>query len=72
VKRNPYHLRMPAWMQDNVRRGAELVGGQGGPSPDFMFATLYRVRRWKNGRLEDAYAGGKQISVRESPASVVR
>ena len=30
VKRNPYHLLMPAWMQDNVRRGAELVGGQGG------------------------------------------
>ena len=39
VARNPYHLRLPAWMIDNVRRGAELVGGQGGaarhlsPSP---------------------------------------
>ncbi|HEX9048573.1 MAG TPA: PIG-L family deacetylase, partial [Verrucomicrobiae bacterium] len=30
VRRNPYHLRLPAWLQDNVRRGAELVGGQGG------------------------------------------
>src|SRR5262245_8235825 len=30
VKRNPYHLLLPAWMMDNVRRGAELVGGQGG------------------------------------------
>jgi len=45
VRRNPYHLRMPAWMIDNVRRGAELVGGQGGAAPDFMFATLYRVRQ---------------------------
>ena len=30
VERNPYHLLLPAWMQDNVRRGGELVGGQGG------------------------------------------
>ncbi|MCX6906599.1 MAG: PIG-L family deacetylase, partial [Verrucomicrobia bacterium] len=27
VQRNPYHLGQPAWMQDNVRRGAEIVGG---------------------------------------------
>ena len=43
VQRNPYHARLPAWMMDNVRRGAELVGGPsprrsgfvhaGGPSP---------------------------------------
>ena len=26
VRRNPFHLRMPAWMQDNVRLGAEVVG----------------------------------------------
>jgi N-acetylglucosamine malate deacetylase 1 len=42
VARNPYHLRLPMWMIDNVRRGAELVGGQGGHAPDFTFATLYR------------------------------
>ena len=50
VARNPYHLSLPAWMQDNVRRGGELVGGQGGAVPDFSFATLYRLRKWeKNG-----------------------
>lgn len=65
VRRNPYHLRMPAWMIDNVRRGAELVGGQGGAAPDFMFATLYRLRQWKNGRAHEAYAGGRQISARD-------
>src|SRR5262249_326304 len=52
VKQNPYPLRMPAWLRDNVRRGAELVGGQGGAAPDFLFATLYRARCWKNGGVE--------------------
>lgn len=70
VKRNPYHLRMPAWMQDNVRRGAELVGGQGGAAPDFMFATLYRLRRWKNGAVQDVYAGGRHLSRTDSPADL--
>jgi LmbE family N-acetylglucosaminyl deacetylase len=70
VRRNPYHLRMPAWLQDNVRRGAELVGGQGGVAPDFAFATLYRLRRWKNGRVENIYSGGKQISATENPGDV--
>ncbi|HTR41078.1 MAG TPA: PIG-L family deacetylase [Pseudomonadales bacterium] len=68
VQRNPYHLRMPAWLQDNVRRGAELVGGQGGAAPDFAFATLYRLRQWKNGGVIDIYSGGKQISVAENAA----
>ncbi|MGJ8656993.1 MAG: PIG-L deacetylase family protein [Akkermansiaceae bacterium] len=48
VARNPYHLLLPAWMQDNVRRGGELVGGQGGAAPNFKFATLYRLSRWEN------------------------
>src|SRR5262249_26046144 len=51
VERNPYHLLLPAWMQDNVRRGGELVGGQGGAAPDWTFSTLYRVCRFRAGRL---------------------
>lgn len=43
VRRNPYHLRHPGRMFDNVRRGAEVVGKSGGPAPDFPFAELYRV-----------------------------
>ena len=70
VRRNPYHLRLPAWLQDNVRRGAELVGGQGGAAPDFTFATLYRLRQWKNGRVENIYDGGKQISATENPDGI--
>jgi len=55
VERNAYHLRFPAYMADNVRRGAELVGGQGGQSPDFPFGQLYRVLVNKNGKLRAAF-----------------
>jgi LmbE family N-acetylglucosaminyl deacetylase len=61
VQRNPYHLLVPAWMQDNVRRGGELVGGQGGAAPDFSFATLYRLRRRARGGLEAVDEGGGNI-----------
>ena len=61
VQRNPYHLVQPSWMQDNVRRGGELVGGQGGAAPDFTFCTLYRYRRWNNARFEALYTGGRSL-----------
>ncbi len=51
VQRNPYHLRLPSWMSDNVRRGGELLGGQGGTAPDYHFATLYRLSFWEGGGL---------------------
>jgi len=58
VGRNPYHLTLPAWMQDNVRRGGEIVGGQGGAVPDFAFATLYRLRKWENGGFVQCLESG--------------
>ncbi|MEY2409936.1 MAG: hypothetical protein QOF48_2606 [Verrucomicrobiota bacterium] len=67
VRRNPYHIRMPAWLVDNVRRGGELVGGQGGAAPDFQFATLYRLRRWQAGAFQSVFHGGKFLSQNESP-----
>ena len=70
VRRNPYHLRMPAWMQDNVRLGSELVGGQGGDAPDFDFATLYRVRLWQASLLRDAWENGRQLPSSVNPGSV--
>jgi LmbE family N-acetylglucosaminyl deacetylase len=51
VRRNPYHARLPAWLIDNVRRGAELVGGQGKAAPDFAFGAIYRLGKWSRGRL---------------------
>jgi len=66
VKRNPYHRSLPAWMQDNVRRGGELVGGQGSTAPDFTFATLYRLRRWGNGILSDAVKPGETLAMSDN------
>lgn len=67
VRRNPYHLIQPAWMQDNVRRGGELVGGQGKGPPDFLFATLYRLRRWARGELTPAWSGGRHLAAGDDP-----
>jgi LmbE family N-acetylglucosaminyl deacetylase len=72
VRRNPYHLRLPAWMQDNVRRGAEWLGGQGGVAPDFLFATLYRIRRWHNGKANEWFKGVGHISAVDFPGDFFR
>lgn len=66
VARNPYHLLLPAWMIDNVRRGAELVGGQGGAAPDFKLAVLCRVRKRVNGGWVKPFEGGKLLPKTES------
>jgi LmbE family N-acetylglucosaminyl deacetylase len=66
VERNPYHISLPAWMNDNVRRGGELVGGQGGAVPEFTFATLYRLRRFEHGELKDVFTEGRVISRKDS------
>jgi LmbE family N-acetylglucosaminyl deacetylase len=71
VQRNPYHLLVPAWMQDNVRRGGELVGGQGGAAPDFVFCTLYRLRRWRSGQLEAVYTGGRNLPADVNAATLL-
>ena len=70
VRRNPYHLRQPAWMQDNVRRGGELVGGQGGAAPDITFATLYRLRYWRAGGWEKVYDGGRVLTCASAPGDL--
>ena len=62
VQRNPYHLLLPAWMMDNVRRGSEVAGGQGGAAPDFAFSVLYRLRKWTGGQPNRLFEGGKQVS----------
>ncbi|MFN3860209.1 MAG: PIG-L deacetylase family protein [Roseateles sp.] len=50
IARNPYHLRLPAFLADAVRRGGELVLGAGEAPPDFAFATLYRLVACRAGR----------------------
>ena len=70
VRRNPYHVRMMAWLIDNVRRGGELVGGQGGAAPDFLFGTLYRLRRWRRGKFEPMLERGRFLSTSDDPAGL--
>ena len=50
IERNPYHLRLPAFLADSVRRGGELVLGAGEAPPDFAFATLYRLVAYRAGQ----------------------
>jgi N-acetylglucosamine malate deacetylase 1 len=72
VRRNPYHARLPAWMLDNVRRGGELVCGRGVASPDFMFGTIYRLRKWSRIRLSEVLKNGKCLSRSENAAELFR
>jgi LmbE family N-acetylglucosaminyl deacetylase len=70
VRRNPYHLRHPGRMIENVRRGAEVVGGQGGAAPDFPFAELYRLafmagRDWIAPRPGGRVIGAEKIDWQE-------
>jgi len=65
VTRNPYHAGLPAWMIDNVRRGGELVLGQGAPRPDITFATLYRWQRWARGAFNPVASAGRTVSSRD-------
>jgi N-acetylglucosamine malate deacetylase 1 len=69
VQRNPYHTSLPAWMIDNVRRGSELVLGQGAAAPPFTFATLYRLQRWENGGFQSVHGRGCALSVHDDVAA---
>lgn len=61
VKRNPQHVNLPPWMQDNVRRGSEIVGVPGGTAPPFEFATIYMTRKWQNGGIVEYLEEGKFV-----------
>jgi LmbE family N-acetylglucosaminyl deacetylase len=69
VRRNPYHLTLPAWMMDNVRRGGEWVGGQGKAAPEFLFGTLYRLRNWIGDRFEEDTAAPGFVDAAQDPAT---
>jgi len=65
VRRNPYHLRHPARLLENVRLGAEVVGGQGGAAPDFPFAELYRLVFVAGRNVLEPRPGGRVIGPAE-------
>lgn len=51
IQRNPYHLRLPAWMMDSVRRGSEVVSGKGTEAPSMTFGVLYQLQLFKAGKF---------------------
>lgn len=51
VERNPYHLRLPAWMMDNVRRGSEIISGKGSEAKQMAFGVLYQLQIFKTGKF---------------------
>ncbi|HAL91690.1 MAG TPA: PIG-L family deacetylase [Verrucomicrobia bacterium] len=61
IERNDYAARLPAWMSDNVRRGAELVGGRGAAAPAIAHATLYRARQRAGGKWRTEFRSGRII-----------
>jgi N-acetylglucosamine malate deacetylase 1 len=71
VKRNPYHARLPSWMVDNVRR-AEIVGGPGATPPDFTFGTIYRLQKWRGGKIQKIFNGGKFLGAKKKPTGFFR
>lgn len=71
VSRNPYHVRTPMWMIDNVRRGGEIVGRQGGTPPDFVYGTNYRIRKWERGEKVNPFAEGQFISAQTDICSIL-
>lgn len=61
MARNDYAARLPAWMSDNVRRGAELLGGAGSAAPRIAHATLYRARIRAGGKWRAPFRGGRIV-----------
>jgi len=62
MRRNPYHLLHPCRLMDNVRRGSEVVGGQGAAAQPFTFAELYHVVFMKGREIVPPRPGGCIIS----------
>lgn len=72
VARNPYHLRLPAWMMDNVRRGAELLSGKGALAPNMAFAVLYQLQLFKKGKVGNMKLKKSVINNEENIAQIFK
>ncbi len=65
VKRNPYHLLQPHRLMNNVRRGSEVLGGQGGAAQRYSFAELYRVSFLRGREVVEPKPGSVMIGPKE-------
>lgn len=58
MRRNPFHLLHPCRLMDNVRRGSEVVGGQGAAGRNFAFAEIYNMASVQRRKRVPAPPGG--------------
>lgn len=72
IERNPYHLRLPAWMMDNVRRGSEIVNGKGEASAPMAFGVLYQLQRAKDGKLSTLQLKDPFLDTKKDLAQIFR
>jgi LmbE family N-acetylglucosaminyl deacetylase len=66
MTRNPYHRLHACRLMDNVRRGSEVVGGQGAAARDFTFAEIYNVSFMKGRERIPAKPGGRIVEPSET------
>ncbi|HUI43369.1 MAG TPA: PIG-L family deacetylase [Terriglobia bacterium] len=69
MRRNPYQLLQPCRLMDNVRRGSEVVGGQGAAAQPFTLAELYRVSFQRGRNAVAPRPGGRMLPASE-PATL--
>ncbi len=65
ISRNPYHLRLPAGMMDNVRRGSEVIGGKGTDATNMAFGMIYQLQIFKNGKFSSLKLKTPFLTVKE-------
>lgn len=59
IARNPYHLSLPAWLHDNVRRAGERVAGAGMSVPDWTFGVPCDIQQWGGRLARPVWSGGR-------------
>ena len=65
---SPARARVDAGQRPPRQRAG---GGQGGAAPDFTFATIYRLRRWRNGHLEQVHDGSRALPASTSAGTLL-
>ena len=55
------------WPLIHRRSRYSVAKVKSGAAPDFTFATLYRLRRWHGGELQNVYEGGRYLSCADNP-----
>ncbi|MDR3449917.1 MAG: PIG-L family deacetylase [Alphaproteobacteria bacterium] len=68
--RNPFDVRFPAYLIDNVRRGSELIGGTGTAAAQIDFAMIYQMGLWRSGKYTPSSLG-RMIGPADSLAALM-